>query len=413
MHKLITIFILMFVFYRGDAQYTIKGYVVNETGETPLPGANVFISNTMKGTTTNAKGYFELNNIQPGKYELIFSSVGFQTFSYSFSSEQLPLNLRVKMTIKEIELEEVVVGGYEKDGWQKWGRVFLENFIGSMPNASKCRITNYSTIKFRFFKKENKLKAYADEPLKIENDALGYKIHYQMEEFQVDYNDQSVFFAGYPYFSEMREDKTPKQKWIKNREKAYYGSVMHFIRSLYKDSLLQNGFEVKRWIRTPNEEKERVKNIYKDRAKHQKTMQIGTGKVIIGNNSTTGSPVDSSSYYESVMKQPDFFDKYGKDQLTRDSLLINDTSDFRQLFFTNYISVTYKNGLEDKEYILYKKEMRKPQFQWSGVFLTEGEPIQIFSNGSYQPPLDFFTLGYWAWFEKMANNLPFEYKPME
>lgn len=408
MQKLNVFIFLFFVVCHCDAQNIIKGLVVNETGETPLAGANVFISNTMKGTTTNAKGYFELNNIPAGKYELIFSSVGYQTFSYSFSDAQLPLNLKVKMTIKEIELEEVVVGGYEKDGWQKWGMVFVENFIGTMSNAAKCKITNTATIKFRFLKKENKLKAYANEPLLMVNDALGYKIHYQLEDFQIDYNDHSVFFAGYPYFSEMHEDKTPKQKWVRNREKAYYGSVMHFIRSLYKDSLLQNSFEVKRWFKIPNKEKERVKNIYKGRIK-----QNGTINIVTGDNSSTRSHSDSSSDYESVMRQPDFFDRYGNDLLTRDSLLINEVSDYRQLYFKDYISVTFKNGLEDKEYILYNQEMRKPGFQRSGVFLTEEEPIMIFSNGSYQPPQGFFTLGYWGWLEKMANSLPFEYRPKE
>jgi hypothetical protein len=220
-----------------------------------------------------------------------------------------------------------------------------------------------------------------------------------------------VFYAGYPYFSEMREDKTPKQKWIRNRENAYYGSVMHFIRSLYNDSMPENGFEVKRWIRIKNEEKERVKNIYRTRTKQQQVTQNGGNNIITGNNSNNKISGDSSSYYENIMRQPDYYDKYGNDLLTRDSLLINEVADYRQLYFKNYISVIFKNGLEDKEYLLFTHEMRKPWHQRSGVFLTEGEPVLIFSNGSYQPPLGFFTLGYWGWAEKMASSLPFEYMP--
>jgi len=49
--------------------------------------------------------------------------------------------------------------------------------------------------------------------------------------------------------------------------------------------------------------------------------------------------------------------------------------------------------------------------QKSSIYLTTPEPVQIEANGSYDPPLEIFSLGYWAHSEKLANLLPLNYWP--
>jgi hypothetical protein len=66
------------------AQSALKGTVLDETDK-PVPGASVFLNNTSVGTTANNDGNFELF-IPAGRFELIVSSVGFQTYNLAILS---------------------------------------------------------------------------------------------------------------------------------------------------------------------------------------------------------------------------------------------------------------------------------------------------------------------------------------
>ena len=48
----------------------------------------------------------------------------------------------------------------------------------------------------------------------------------------------------------------------------------------------------------------------------------------------------------------------------------------------------------------------------SQIYLINNKPIEIEPNGSYYEPSDLATLGYWAWSEKIATMLPFDYVPI-
>jgi hypothetical protein len=74
------------------------------------------------------------------------------------------------------ELESITVEPWEKDGWERWGRVFTESFIGTTSASRQCEIKNHKALRFRYSKKNGTLIAVADEPLIIENRALGYRI---------------------------------------------------------------------------------------------------------------------------------------------------------------------------------------------------------------------------------------------
>ncbi|MBW2960479.1 TonB-dependent receptor [Mesonia aestuariivivens] len=50
-----------------------------ETGNQPLPFANVTIKGTGKGTTTDFDGLYQIENIEPGSYTVVFSFVGYET----------------------------------------------------------------------------------------------------------------------------------------------------------------------------------------------------------------------------------------------------------------------------------------------------------------------------------------------
>jgi TonB-dependent receptor len=75
-------------------QAEIYGYVKDAMSNDLLPGATVAVDETSMGTITNGEGYFRLANINPGKYTLVFSYIGF-------------LSERVEVDIKAGEKKEV------------------------------------------------------------------------------------------------------------------------------------------------------------------------------------------------------------------------------------------------------------------------------------------------------------------
>jgi len=183
-----------------NAQRSIRGRVVNAATGAAVPGSSVFITNTSRGTVSDNNGQFVLTDVPPGKHELIISSVGYETNVFSFNDAQLPLQLKVELAIKVKELENVNVEPSVEEGWDKWGRVFLDHFIGTTARATQCRIKNEKAIRFRYYKKSRRLTAYCDEPVLIENKALGYSISYQLESFEINYTDKTMFFVGYSLF---------------------------------------------------------------------------------------------------------------------------------------------------------------------------------------------------------------------
>ncbi len=152
---------------------TIKGQVMSGTTGSPLSNCSVFINSTSKGTVTDEEGRFELSNIQDGKYELIVSSIGYETYVQPFSGAQLPLGLTIRLKEKATDLSSVTVEPFETDGWEKWGKTFMDNFIGTTEYARQCTIKNKEVLRFRFSSKKNILTAIAYEPIIIVNKALG------------------------------------------------------------------------------------------------------------------------------------------------------------------------------------------------------------------------------------------------
>ncbi len=389
------------------SQRTIKGRVVNAETGVAISGSSVFITNTSKGTVSNTAGNFELNDVPSGKHELIISCIGYETSVFSFSDEQLPLQLKVEMTIKIKELKNVTLEPSVEEGWDKWGKAFMDNFVGNTANAVHCRIKNEKAIRFRYYKKTNRLTAFCDEPVLLENKALGYTISYQLENFEINFSEQTVSFIGYSLFVPVDKDRKQK-RWEKKRAEAYNGSIMHFMRSLYANRLIEEGFEIRRMVRTPNYEKQRVRDIY--RGPGLKRIDPITGKTIVEYTGPGYISKDSMSYYEYIMRQEDYFETYGGSLLTADSLIIETVDEFKALYFDDYLYITFKKELEEEGYLKRQSPQRRATYQRSYVTLLGEKIISVDKHGNYYNPQDFLTSAYWGWAEKMANSLPLEYE---
>ncbi|MEO6915735.1 MAG: carboxypeptidase-like regulatory domain-containing protein [Chitinophagaceae bacterium] len=389
------------VFFLGQfnavAQFTLRGKIIASDTKTPLAGASIFLTSTSFGTVTNSAGEFTLG-IPAGKYDLIASFVGYETSAQTISgtiSEPIVISLKLKAEM----FDEVVVGPYDKDGWKNWGQFFIENFVGTSAGAADCKIENYETLRFRHNKKENKLYAVAGEQLVISNKFLGYLVKYQMEEFEYDFKKGYLVYVGYPLFTPMEGGAARQRRWKKNRNEAYKGSVMNFMRSVFRNKIVEDGFEVRRMFKNPNLEKERVKALG------------GKRMLVIGSTPLPRKPSeDSSDYYRRVMQQPDELVSFSSYTITGDSIAYAIDSVTAGLEFNDYLHITYTKAPAPEKYRRLSPQNAQMR---SELFCNGTGGVAIQSNGHYYPPLNILSLGFWAWSEKMADMLPFDFQPIK
>ena len=87
--------------------FTIKGMVISQTDDSPIPGVNILIKGSSKGTTTDFDGNFTLNVKQGDILEISF--LGFKTKIIPIVNQKV---LNVVLEEDTSALDEVVVIGY-------------------------------------------------------------------------------------------------------------------------------------------------------------------------------------------------------------------------------------------------------------------------------------------------------------
>ncbi|WP_018628463.1 carboxypeptidase-like regulatory domain-containing protein [Niabella aurantiaca] len=379
----------------GKAQQLITGKVIIKGAGQPVPGVSIFINNTSAGTITKADGSFQLTNAPEG--DLIVSSVSYETEVYAVKPGRQLLNLHFELRPRVKELENITVGGSITETWEKWGAIFMEAFLGTTPTGKRCELKNKKAVRFRYYKNENILRAVADEPLKIVNPRLGYKIQYDLQDFQINFNEHRTYYAGYALFRSSSGRGVVKQ----GRRNAYYGSPLHFMRAVYEHRLDEEGFRLRKMVRIPNVEKERVKEV-------RRKIMVLKNEAIREDRPFIESP-DSVTYYNKIMSQADYKDAYDTEHMTADSIIVAGNGANRVLYWNDFLVVTYINDLEAVEYLKQIGERRDPLYPTS--FLQLREPLTINSQGNWTPPKELISSGYWSWSDKVGNMLPLDYEP--
>jgi TonB-linked SusC/RagA family outer membrane protein len=87
---------------------TVSGKVTDSGDGSPLPGVNVVVQGTTKGTTTDVDGNYTLS-LAPSENSLVFSFVGFSPLTVAVDN-RTPVNVALEGDVTA--LEEVVVVGY-------------------------------------------------------------------------------------------------------------------------------------------------------------------------------------------------------------------------------------------------------------------------------------------------------------
>lgn len=343
----------------SQSTFIVKGKILDAVSKQPLPSASVFAENTTLGTATDAEGNFTLY-LPQGGYNLVVTFTGFQTETRRITSgDEANLPLIVEMKQKEKELQDVVVkSSFEvKDGWEKYGDFFLDNFIGKTANSKECSIKNREVVHFFYYKRKNLLKITAEAPVMIENSALGYTIQYTLDSFTHDYNKEVSVYTGYPLFKEMEPaNEEQKRKWTANRLTAYNGSILHFMRSMYRKKLTEEGFEIQFLLKENDKEK----------------------------------ALPLRNFYTAM--------NYKMDDTARTVEILPGQKD---------VAVIYKKE-EPSRLFLEANADASPKFQLSVVSFLPSESIEIEQNGYYYEQSDITITGYWAW-EKVADMLPYNF----
>ena len=354
---LLIAFISLPAFSQSD--YAISGKIIDEETKLPLQGASVFAENTTLGTASDNDGVFHLR-LPNGGYSIVITFTGYQTETKRVTTADAGNNqLVIEIKKKEKSLEEFVVKSTSEvaDGLEKYGEFFMDNFIGKTDNSKQCYIKNKEVLRFFYYRRAKRLKIIASAPLEIVNDALGYTIKYELDSFVHEYNTQVSLYTGYPLFQEMRSGSAEQsEKWAAARRVAYNGSILHFMRSMYRKKLREEGFEIQFIINKNDKEAAiPVKDFY---ASMSYKME------------------DSSNTLDILPRQKE-------------------------------VAVIYKNEISPALYIEANPEA-SPKFQLSVLSFLPDESLNIEQNGFYYEQNDITISGYWAW-EKIADMLPYDY----
>lgn len=347
-----------------EAVYEVNGVIRDAKTLETLPFANIFFSGTTYGTASDANGEFTLMAKEPGTYNLVISFNGFKPFK-----KEIDLNKpgRIEVTANLLprpkSVSGVTVTAKKDRKWKRLLKTFKTIFLGTSKNAETCEILNEDILFLDYDEREGIFTAFADEPLIIDNPALGYKVSYVLESFKINYNEGYFDFAGYPSFELMEGDDRQKAGWTQERDRAYFGSVQHFFREVYRENSYEAGFRVRKaWDRD------------KDRL------------------------MDNQEFYVDSLAR-----------LSRDYVR-------KELIFNDFIYVKYLNEVPEKAYIATLNSTApatirygKTQTSWFAMTAKEGKVV--FEKSGYWVNAKAFILeGYWS-FLKMADLLPLDYEP--
>ncbi|QXP60972.1 carboxypeptidase-like regulatory domain-containing protein [Olleya sp. HaHaR_3_96] len=245
-NKLVILFTL-FVNSIGFAQ-TFTGTILDADTNYPLPNVSVYFDGTTIGVITDLEGVFSITSKQNMTVPLVVSSIGYE--SQIIDKLILQTSPIIKLKPEANNLEEVIVSD---DDWSRAKKMgyFKREFIGHSIYSKDCKITNLDKVKLKYSKVDQTMYAMADQPIIIINKYLGYKVEYNLVDFEIVFKTppsglntvSKVLYSGTSVFSELSKKKI-KKRYIQNRSFVYKTSLLYFMRSLAKNTLRQNGFRL-------------------------------------------------------------------------------------------------------------------------------------------------------------------------
>ncbi len=388
--------ILLFIFFpfAAFAQYgVITGKVRNAETKNPLSRASVFLGNSSVGTISSEDGSFTLNDVRQGQYTLVVSILGYEQYSKTLLVGTEPIRLDIELTPKPLMLREVVI--QSSADWKKNYEAFRKEFIGSDENAKQCFVINPHILNITYNPTKQVLHADADEFLIVENRALGYRVKFLLNDFNDDKVANIISHSGQQVFEDLPGSDAQKKKWHQKREEAYYGSSMHFYRSLLADKLTEEGFQIYNFSRYLNPKrppdeviKQKIRQFYDQRRPDSQKYYVDLANM--------------SKYYNESLMRP---------ALNQFEVLIQTGQPgvYGMHFIRNYLYVVYTKKTDDT----YDRDLYRPldfpNYAVSVLTLLNG-PYVLFDKNGIEIENAPLHEGAWAR-NRLSDMLPVNYVP--
>lgn len=406
MRKKLTVLVLLnFLFcftILAQGTFTISG-TVRDDKET-IPGAAVYLSGTKISTISNSDGKFILSKLPAGNYDVLIQVVGYLPYSKNIIISDKNIHMDVLIKANAVMLKEVVIK--PDPNRLAYLNLFKEYFVGRTPNAQECKILNSDVLIINYDKAEKLLSVSSNDFLIIENKALGYRIKYLLKNFEYDYRSRIVYFAGFPFFEEMKGSKSKIRRWNQKRNTAYYGSYQHFFKSLSEGVSQKEGFILHKLAAIEN------KNRQPDSVINANIKRLTAGSKAI--NMLTFNRDDSLNFWLKERGKPKKMAVLNKAEVRPDTLVKKYNSDLKSINFTDELFVMYTKEKETEAYsntgFSVSRSPDMGNYQVSLIQLME-PPILFYPNGGILNTRSFLFKGFWA-YEKMADAVPIEYEPV-
>ncbi len=372
---------------------TITGTVTIKTSKAPLGRASVFLSNATFGTATAEDGTFTLRGVKPGSYELVITSVGYEDYNQKILVGLDAVKIMAEMAPKVTELREVVItsGG----SWKRNYENFVKDFVGTSEDAKKCRILNPKDLNLLNHKTKKYLEGYSYDFLDIDNYALGYKVKILLKEFKSDNLNHIISWQGKVLFQELQGTAKQKQEWATRREQIYYGSSMHFFRSMLHNTMDQDGFVIRVLQRKPNSHRPEEELIQQKIDKFLKT------------NSR-----DSLNFWYKLSELPKYDEHLIREPLNiADVVRKTDEPGILAITFPKYLYIQYTRKQETVDFKDLYRPLDMPNFETS-VLTLYGDYALFDMNGVIVSTGSVLNEGHWS-LSKVAELLPVDYSPAD
>lgn len=396
-------FIILFCFsvnIFAQEGYVISGIVKDK--KEVLPGAAVYVSGYKIATVTNGDGKFSLPKLAPGNYDILVQMIGYTPYSKNIIISNQSVQVAITLIENTTFLNEVVIKPDPNRLY--YISLFIDHFIGKTPNSAQCKILNTQVLTIDDDKQNRKLTISASDFLIIENQALGYRIKYLLENFEYDYTSKIIYFAGHPSFEELKGNRAKQKKWLKNREIAYNGSTQHFFKSVYHKKVTEEGFVINKLATIPNLSRKPDSLI----KANIKKLTAGKQGLI---NTLTFNGDDSLSYWIRQRNLPKTINTLNRADVLIDTLVKKHNNDLKMMQYTDALYIIYKNEKEGSSYASSGHQQNRPpdigNYQVSILYLRQPS-VLFYANGGVYDPRSVLYSGYWA-YEKTADMMPMDY----
>ncbi|MDR1121712.1 MAG: carboxypeptidase-like regulatory domain-containing protein [Dysgonamonadaceae bacterium] len=337
MKKIATYLALFIVSFGNIVAQNLEGIVLDAETHGPVHNALVYLDGTSFIAATDTEGKFKLSTGNRINTRLVISHVSYERIIISEPFDELPEIIYLEKQV--IQLDEITVSAVSKSRYTRnqMLKAFRQQFLGNTKAGKACKILNEDNIRLRYDAKNNALVASSLTPVEIENKYLGYKILWEIMEFEVRYKRQtlseklisSVSITGTASF----EDIIPENRRILNRRKdTYTGSSRNFFSLVSKNRLDESTLSLFTEMgKYPASEMFTVINIPNDKTvkqiklKPDKRDSTGITTVYVQQKSPGGNK------YSRIVFSTDKFhvDLYGNTNLEKDASFLGDMSERR------------------------------------------------------------------------------------